>query len=370
MTATTTDNSNIFAKMGASFDASHLSCLPLQNMPQLWQQMWAQWTKQLAQFPQPDFIHCEKEVVYTENKLQLYHYKPLKKKLNPVPLLVSFAMVNRPYILDLQPDRSLIRALLEAGVDVYLIDWGYPTLEDKDLRLEDYVLKYLNNCVDFVATASKKKAINLLGVCQGGTLSLCYSALFPKKINKLITMISNVDFHTPDNTLTELAKNMEMETITEFYGNMPGWLLNQVLFSLKPTASHWLKYKHAMQETENQEKTANFLRMEHWIWDTPDQAGSAFVQYITQFYQQNLLIKDEIYLDGKQVRLTNITMPVLNIYALKDDIVPASAAKSLKNYIPAENYSEETFAGGHIGIYVSRKAQEEIPPKIAKWLMK
>ena len=364
-----TDNVKDTSAIGASpFDAPALHFPPVHFLVQQGQQMWAEWTKHLAEFPQPDKIHCERELVYSQNKLQLYHYKPLRKKVNPVPLLISFALVNRPYILDLQPDRSLIHALLKAGVDVYLIDWGYPTLDDKDLRLEDYILNYLDNCVDYVANARGKTAINLLGICQGGTLSLCYSSLFPEKINKLITMISNVDFHTEDNTLTELAKNMDMEKITDYYGNMPGWLLNQVLFSLKPNASHWLKYKRALQE-KDQEKTDNFLRMEHWIWDTPDQAGKAFVQYITQFYQQNLLIKGEIHLDNKRVDLKNITMPVLNVYALKDDIVPASAASSLRNYIHKGKYSECTFDGGHIGIYVSRKAQEDIPPKIAKWLL-
>jgi polyhydroxyalkanoate synthase len=329
---------------------------------------WADVINTLAQLPVPEVLECQKEVVYQQDKIKLYRYTPLRSKLKRTPLLITFALVNRPYILDLQPDRSLVRVLLESGIDVYLIDWGYPTRDDHALSLDDYILRYLDQCVDFIRTVSEKKSIDLLGVCQGGTMSLCYTALFPKKIRKLVTMITAVDFHTKDNTLTALIQDLDVDGLTQQWGNMPGCLLNQTFFSLKPLAGHWLKYQRALKEHPHSEKMAHFLRMERWLFDTPDQTGAAFTQYVKQFYQQNLLVRKQFFLGDQIVDLSKITHPVLNIFAAKDEIVPPSASKCLKKYIRSRDYQQLIFAGGHIGIYASRKAQEQIPPQIAQWL--
>ncbi|HLF66641.1 MAG TPA: class III poly(R)-hydroxyalkanoic acid synthase subunit PhaC, partial [Gammaproteobacteria bacterium] len=323
----------------------------------------------LEKFPRAQILECAKEMVYAQDKIKLYRYVPMQAKRHAKPLLVMFALVNRPYIIDLQPDRSLIRPLLEAGFEVYLIDWGYPDASDAHLTLEDYILRYLDGCVDFIRQTTSQNTLDLLGICQGGTFGLCYSALFPEKINKLVTMITAVDFHTADNTLTELIERMDVEKIIAQYKNMPGWLLNLIFFSLKPAATHWLKYQRMLKEDPFSEKMALFLRMEHWLHDTTDQAGAAFMQYVTQLYQQNKLVRNQFYLNNRLVDLKQITHPVLNIYALHDDIIPPSATQCLGQYICSRDYQHFTFDGGHIGIYSSHKAQQCIPPAISKWLM-
>ncbi|HAS50900.1 MAG TPA: class III poly(R)-hydroxyalkanoic acid synthase subunit PhaC, partial [Gammaproteobacteria bacterium] len=145
-----------------------------------------------------------REAVYQEDKLTLYRYEPRVENPHPVPLLIVYALVNRPYMMDLQEDRSLIRGLLEAGLDVYLIDWGYPSADDHTLTLADYVQRYIGHCVDVLRERHGVDAINLLGVCQGGALSLCHSALYPANIRNLVTMVTPVDFQTPDNVLSHL----------------------------------------------------------------------------------------------------------------------------------------------------------------------
>ena len=333
-------------------------------------QQWKNLLQQFSHLPKPEITQSAKTVVYQQDKIKLYHYTPLKKNTHAIPLLITFALVNRPYILDLQPDRSLIQALLQVGIDVYLLDWGYPTAEDKELRLEDYILTYLHHSINFIKQRSQQEKINLLGVCQGGTFSLCYSALYPENINKLTTMVTPIDFHTDDNQLTALVKNLDVAALAKQYGNIPGWLLNQMFFSLKSPATHWLKYQKALSTMHDAEKTAHFLRMEQWIFDTPDLAANAFVQYVTQLYQQNALIKGQFYLQNKKVDLKKITMPVFNIYAQQDDIVPASASKCLEQYLSSTQYTSLAFDGGHIGIYASKRAQLEVAPKIVDWLLK
>ena len=110
------------------------------------------------------------------------------------PVLVCFALVNRPYILDLQPDRSVIRQLLKRGFDVYMIDWGIPTAADRTLRLQDYVCRFMKNVANFVVNQSDSPKINLLGYCMGGTMSTMYTALYPEQIKNLILMAAPIDF--------------------------------------------------------------------------------------------------------------------------------------------------------------------------------
>lgn len=324
----------------------------------------------MAQFPEADICECEKECVYTQGIMSLYRYRKVNRATAGIPVLIVFALVNRPYIIDLQPDRSLVRPLLEAGLDVYIIDWGYPTDEDAHLTLEDYIVNFLDQCVDFIRAAHKQTAIDLLGVCQGGTFSLCYTALFPEKIRKLIPMSTAVDFHTQGNTLAALAEDLNAIAMIEQYKNMPGWLLNLIFFTLKPAAQHMLKYLRIIKEPADSAKLALFIRLEHWLYDTPDQAGAAFIQYICDLYQQNKLIKGEFYLNNIQVNLKQITHPVLNIFASQDDIIPPSASSCLPHYIGSHHYQELILNSGHIGLYTSHKAQAQIAPAIIAWLLK
>ena len=111
-----------------------------------------------------------REAVYQEDKLTLYRYQPRVEKPHPIPVLIVYALVNRPYMMDLQEDRSMIRGLLDAGLDVYLIDWGYPDASDRTQTLADYVQRYIGHCVDVLRERCGVDAINLLGVCQGGAL--------------------------------------------------------------------------------------------------------------------------------------------------------------------------------------------------------
>ena len=309
-----------------------------------------------------------KEAVYREDKLVLYRYRPMTLEPHPVPLLIVYALVNRPYMMDLQADRSLIRGLLKAGIDVYLIDWGYADEADRYLTLEDYICGYINHCVEHIRASHGLEAINLLGVCQGGALSLCYSALHPDRVQNLITMVTPVDFHTPDNLLTHFIRHIDIDLLVDTLGNLPGEMLNFLFLSLNPFRLTGQKYVDLVDVLEDEEALRNFLRMEKWIFDSPDQAGEAFRQFAKDFFQQNKLIRGEIFIGDRQVDLKNLAMPVLNVYATKDHLVPPASSKALSKFCGSKDYSEFSFDGGHIGIYVSGRAQRQVPSAIAGWL--
>jgi polyhydroxyalkanoate synthase len=309
-----------------------------------------------------------KDPVYREDKLVLYHYRPRVPDPMKVPVLIVYALVNRPYMTDLQEDRSIVRGLLDHGIDVYLVDWGYPDGADRFLELDDYVNRYIRRCVDFICKQHELPSINLLGICQGGTLSLCFSALHPDKVRNLITMVTPVDFQTPDNTLSQWYRDLDVDLMVDTLGNIPGELLNWSFLSLKPFRLTGQKYVDMADILEDQDKLKNFLRMEKWIFDSPDQPGELFRQFIKYFYQENRLIKGNLEIGKGTVNLSNVTMPVLNVYATDDHLVPPSASIPLEKYVGTEDYSAIVFKGGHIGIYVSGRAQKDIPPTIAEWL--
>ncbi len=310
-----------------------------------------------------------REVVYREDKLVLYRYQGDEAEAsNPVPMLIIYALVNRPYMTDIQEDRSTIKGLLANGQDVYLVDWGYPDQADRALTLDDYINGYIDRCVDVIRKRHGLNEINLLGICQGGTFSLCYTALHPEKVQNLVTMVTPVDFKTPDNMLSAWVQHMDVDLLVDTVGNVPGELLNWTFLSLKPFSLTGQKYVGMVDLLDDEKKLKNFLRMEKWIFDSPDQAGETFRQFVKDFYHDNKLLEGGLHIGEREVDLKDIRCPVLNIFAMQDHLVPPDASKALKGLTGSEDYTELAFPGGHIGIYVSGKAQKEVTPAIGQWL--
>ncbi|MEP0800154.1 class III poly(R)-hydroxyalkanoic acid synthase subunit PhaC [Funiculus sociatus] len=315
-----------------------------------------------------------KEEVYREDKVVLYRFTPKVEHSLNIPILIVYALVNRPYIVDLQEGRSLVANLLNLGMDVYITDWGYPSRSDRFLTLDDYINGYINNCVDVVRDRHNLEQINLLGICQGGAFSLCYSSIYPEKVKNLITMVTPVDFHIKEGLLnvwggsTLGSQALDVDLMVDTLGNIPGDFMNLEFLLLKPFQLGIQKYIDLLDTIESEDKLLNFLRMEKWIFDSPDQAGEAYRQFMKDFYQGNKLIKGEIEIGDKRVNLENIRIPILNIYAEQDHLVPPASSLALEKYIGSEDYTVRSFPVGHIGMYVSSKVQRDLPPTLVDWL--
>ncbi|MFN6473832.1 MAG: class III poly(R)-hydroxyalkanoic acid synthase subunit PhaC [Nostoc sp. SerVER01] len=315
-----------------------------------------------------------KQEVYREDKVVLYRFQSQVKNLLKIPILVVYALVNRPYIVDLQEGRSLVANLLNLGLDIYLIDWGYPNQDDRWLTIDKYINGYINNCVDIIRDRHNLQQINLLGICQGGTFSLCYTSLYPKKVKNLITMVTPVDFHINEGLLNVWSGSslgtqaLDVDLLVDTLGNIPGNFLNFLFVMLKPFELGVKKYIDLLEIVEYEDKLLNFLRMEKWIFDSPDQAGETFRQFIKNFYQENKLIKGQIEIGNQRVDLGNIRIPILNLYAEEDHLVLPASSLALEKYIGSVDYTVRSFSVGHIGIYVSSKVQKDLPPTIVDWL--
>ena len=323
---------------------------------------------QLSKIGLPDIGTSPHETVLAGEGFRLLRYGTGAERANQCPILIVYALVNRPWVLDLEAGRSTIAQLVASGLDVFLIEWEDPLAQDQDRGFSDYACRMLDECVDTVNRLRNENKVNLLGVCQGGTFSLCYTALYGHKVRNLVTMVTPVDFHTEDNVLSKWVRKVDLDRLVGCYGNVPGTLLNALFVSLQPFRLGSKKYLDLVDLADNPEGLRTFARMERWIADSPDQAGRAFREFVGALFQRNALVRCELILDGKVVDLGDIHCPVLNVYALADHLVPASASRVLADHVASADYSELTFDGGHIGIYVSRSAQEKVPPTVAAWL--
>lgn len=312
----------------------------------------------------------EKELIFSDNKMRLYHYQPRVEKTNKYPVLIVYALVNKQYMMDLQEDKSLIRNMLEGGQDVYIIDWGYPTADDRYMTMADYINGYIDQCVDIIADRHQLAKINLLGVCQGGTFCLIYTALHQEKIKNLVTLVTPVDFSTDDGLLFKWGKHLDMDKIVAAYGNVAGEFMNSGFLLLKPYDLMVDKYVNLIDDLDDPSKIANFLRMEKWIFDSPDQTGETIREFVNAFYHENQLAKGTYTLDGEPVDLKKITCPTLAILGKKDNQVPPAATRPMMDLIGSKDKELAEFDTGHIGIFVSRRSQKEVAPKINEFLNK
>lgn len=310
------------------------------------------------------------EVVYEEDRVKLKLYKSPKADKSKIqtPLLVVYALINRETMLDLQPGRSVVQKFLNDGVDVYMIDWGYPKRKDKYLTIDDHVNGYIDSAVDFVRRASGKPKINLMGICMGGTFCSIYSSFHPEKVKNLVLTVTPSSFDNEDGLLHIWMKDIDVDKVVDAFGNMPGDIMNFGFLLLNPARLMLDKYKGYLSNLNDKVFVENFVRMEKWIFDSPDVPGETFRQFIKDLYQKNLLVQNKLEVGGKLVDLKKITMPVLNIFSRFDHLVPPAASNQITKKLGSKDVRDVCLDTGHIGIYVSSKYQNEFVPMITGWL--
>jgi poly[(R)-3-hydroxyalkanoate] polymerase subunit PhaC len=310
------------------------------------------------------------DVVFTENKLRLLHYHPVTAKASPTPLIMIFALINRPYILDLKPGKSVVEVLLKKGIDVYMIDWGVPGDEDKNLNLDHYINRYIKKVIQRVKAISGSDKVSLMGYCMGGTMSAMYTALYPQDVKNLILMTAGIDFKVEGMlNLWGDKPNFDVDKLVEAYGNVPSEFLQTGFLLLKPVQNLVSKYVSFYENIENDDFVENFLAMEKWINDNIPVPGAVFREFIKYGYQENLLVENKLRINGKVVDLRNIGCSVLNLIAEQDHLVPPASSMVFNDLISSKDKDMIVFPTGHIGLSVSSKALRDLWPKVADWLI-
>jgi len=310
-----------------------------------------------------------KDVVWTHRKTTLYRYRS-NQRVHPVPVLLVFALINRPDILDLRPGNSFAEFLLSEGFDVFLIDWGVPDDEDADMGFDNYVLDELHWSIREMLRASGQDELTLLGWCIGGTMSAIYAALHPDgPVRNLILLTTPVD------TGGALYKNwvghdgFDVDEVTRTHAAIPGRSIDTMNKLMKPVTNYWTTYRQLWENVlDGTARREAFQTMAKWVANTPPFAAAAYAQWIRSMYQKNELVRGLMRMRGRRVDLSKIDQNLLVITAGADHIAPRAGTLPILDMVTSEDVTHFDRPGGHIGLMAGSKAKTEIWPDIADWL--
>ncbi len=309
------------------------------------------------------------EEVHRGEQLKLRYY-PAQGPNHPTPLVVVYALIKRPFILDLMPGRSVIQTLTRCGFDVYLTDWIPPTREDNWRGFDDYINCELHDAVRAVQKRSGAARVNMLGYCFGGVLSLMWTALYPESVKNLVTLATPVDTRVPNSPLFAVAGRLSdaVTPLLEMYGNCPGWFINACFKSMAPVHHALSKYVDLYRNRDGDGYTEMFRLFERWMDSDVPMTGTIFREVTEQFFRHNLLMRSEFRVGGARVDLKRITCPVLNVMGELDDVVPPRSSMALGAAVASRDWSDLTYPAGHVGTAVSAGAQRKLWPHVGQWL--
>jgi polyhydroxyalkanoate synthase len=320
--------------------------------------------------PEPMVGLTPKEIVWKKNKAKLYHYKTVSKGSYKTPILIVYALINKPYILDLTPNDSLIEHLVSKGHDVYLLDWGIPDYEDKGLKIENYIHDYIHRACKKVLKHSNSSDLTLFGYCMGGTFSTIYTSLYSSMpIRNLVLLTTPIDF-SGGGLFTNLVdeKYFHLDRLVDTVGLIPGEFIDIGSRLLSPYGSYIGTYENLYQQIESNKSTLKWKLMNKWTNDNIPLVGETYRQWIREFYQQNNLFNDHLILNGDPVHLSNITSDVLFIAGETDNIVQKhQILNGIEKFTNAKT-SLLVVPGGHVSVVIGDKARNNTYPYLVDWL--
>jgi len=293
-----------------------------------------------------------KRCVYKEEPHCLYYY-PGKDKKN-IPVLLVYSLINRPYIFDLRPKRSLIEYLCSNGFDVYLLDWGDPFPETGCCSIADLVCGTLHRCVSWILRHHKISSIRLLGYCMGGTFATIYTALYPEHVDRLVLLTTPLG-NDEGGVLQKIASNIDWSKGIEQTNLVSGRFLKWAFNSIRPSINI-KKEQDFWQNFDKDEFLEHFLPVEKWSNDTPDVPEHAFYEFLDLCFKRDLFKTGHIKLDNCNVDFTKVKCPVFSVAAQHDWIIPPTALETVQKVLPDAQHKTYLLPGGHIGIVVGKQA--------------
>jgi polyhydroxyalkanoate synthase len=308
-----------------------------------------------------------REVVWSHRGVTLYRYHSPARS-HPVPLLLVFALINRPEIFDLKPGGSLVEYLLEEGFDVFLVDWGVPDEEDADTGLEDYVCDELRWAVRETLRASGADELTLVGWCMGATLCAMYCGLDGgPEVRNLVLLTTPVDGRR--STYATWLHELDTERAAQAWRVVPGQAIDFANKLLKPVTNFFTTYRRLAQSiADGTARPEAYQPMAKWVADNPPLPGRAWSEWIRWLYQDDTLIAGRVRLRGRRVDLGRIEQNLLVVTARADHIAPPQGTMPIFDLVSSEDVTHFDRPGGHIGLIAGSTARREIWPDLAAWL--
>ena len=317
----------------------------------------------------PEVGQSRKDVLATRGTMRLYHYHPLVDEVYRVPVLIVMATTNRGYILDLAPGNSFVEYLLKAGYDVFMLDWAAPVPAEKNLRIEDYVLDFIPDCLRRIRKETGENDVSIAGYCFGGVLSLLFTALAGKEGPKnLVCFTTPIDFKQMklfQNWSSQ--KHFDVDRLVDTYGNVPPEMIHSSFEMLRP-ASRAAAQVTLWDNIWNDEFVRGYRQLDRWGNDTLPLAGEYFRQTTKELMWGNKLFTGELTIGGNRVDLGAIKQPILHAVAEHDHIVPYEAARHLIARVGSKDKTEVILKGGHVSLLAGPNAARRMWPKLDEWL--
>jgi polyhydroxyalkanoate synthase len=319
-----------------------------------------------ATLPRPPVGLTPYSVVHRQNKLELKYYAPSKPGIR-TPVIIVPSMINRAYICDLEPDRSLVGALAKAGHPTFLVDWGIPGPEDGQLGVGEVLLDLLHRAVDRACRHVGAEQAFVVGYCQGGTLSAMYTALRPSRIAGLVMLNAPVQF-AEAGRFKEFVdpKIFDVEASIPEDELVPVDLM-QVAFKLLDPMGNWNKYIALEKASHKPAELARALVRERWLEENVPMPGAFAREFIRCAYQEDRLVKGSWRVRGELVDFKKIRCPLLVVACEKDFIAPASATVPMMELVGSEQKELHLLSAGHIGIVVGSAGPKLFYPLLDRW---
>jgi len=309
------------------------------------------------------------EVVLREGTHTLLHYVRETPATQAEPVLLCYALVNRPYILDLQSDKSVVRRYLDDGFEVYMIDWGVPSHADRALTLEHYVCGFLARAVDFIRRRHERAKVHLLGYCMGGTLSALHTALTPGSVKTLALMAAPIEFGGREGLLNLWTdpRTFDVDAVIDAYGNCPAWFLQSCFLFMSPIRNFFDKAIAFWEQMDDPEKMSATFALERWLNDNIPVAGATFRTFVKNLYQRNELVRGQLFVGPRRIDLSRITCPVLLLTADNDHLVAPASTEGIRPHLGSRDIKSMAIRAGHVGLVVGAKAHAKFWPEATRW---
>jgi len=311
------------------------------------------------------------DVVHAENKWRLLRFRPRPEGLaHRTPILMVPSLINRWYVLDLLPGKSLAEYLVSRGHDLFVIDWGTPGPEDRHVTFDDVCDGILGRALRRTCREAGAERAHLLGYCMGGTLTAIHTAARPERVASLVELAAPVRFSDPGPlTSWTRAAGFDVDALVAAFGNVPWQLMQSAFHLLRPTLS-LSKAVHLLDRAWDDESLDGFLALETWGNDNVSFPGACYREYIERLYRRDELVAGSFTLAGRPARLDAIRCPVLAVTFEHDSIVPWRSASALLELVSSEDTEHVHLPGGHVGAVVSRSAATRLWPALSAWWAK
>ncbi len=310
-----------------------------------------------------------KETVWRRDKAQLWRYQGGRVRYGP-PVLIVHSLVSRSYILDLRPGNSAVEHLVNAGFDVFMLDWGVPDELDANNDFATYVDEYLPRAVAAVRRETGCAEVTMAGYCLGGVLAILYAnGRHDAAVRNLILMATPANFHEMGPMVAALREGrLNPAELIDETGNVPADVLYSGFFMIAPTTPI-AQYATLLENLWNDEFVEGYQAMAQWSRDHVPFPGAAFREVVEKLIRGNALMTGEMRVGGRRIEFSRTAANVLIAMAERDNVIPPAAAEPFVELVGSPERREALrLRGGHVTFGTGREAFKHTLPSLAAWI--